>query len=153
MERHLTFKVWFHQKTHISLLVDFVMCTQLHFVICCISAKHATQRRKSKSGWLRIRIMSPSWAIYLSAECCFSDLTLCKFNLACHSWRGVFETILCDKVCQGLATGQRFSPGTMVFSTNKTDRHDIIEIMLNPTTVHVYTCMITITTPMAPKIV
>jgi hypothetical protein len=31
MERHLTFKVWFHQKTHISLLVDFVMCTQLHF--------------------------------------------------------------------------------------------------------------------------
>ena len=30
---------------------------------------------------------------------------------------------LCDKVCQWLATGRCFSPGTPVFSNNKTDRH------------------------------
>ena len=36
----------------------------------------------------------------------------------------------CDKVCQWLATGLRFSPGTPVSSTNKTDRHDITEILL-----------------------
>ena len=39
-------------------------------------------------------------------------------------------TTLCDKVCQWLATGQWFSPGTLVYSTNKTDRHDITEILL-----------------------
>jgi hypothetical protein len=41
--------------------------------------------------------------------------------------RGVLNTTLCDKVCQRLATGQWFSP---VSSTNKTDRHDITEILL-----------------------
>jgi len=38
--------------------------------------------------------------------------------------------ILCDKVCQWLATGRWFSPGTPVSSSNKTDRHDITEILL-----------------------
>jgi hypothetical protein len=38
--------------------------------------------------------------------------------------RGVLDTILSDKVCQW------FSRGTPVSSTNKTDRHDIAEILL-----------------------
>jgi hypothetical protein len=33
-------------------------------------------------------------------------------------------------VCQCLATGQWFSPGPPVSSTNKTDRHDTTEILL-----------------------
>ena len=37
---------------------------------------------------------------------------------------------LCDKVCQWLATGRWFSSCTPVSSTNKTDRHDITEILL-----------------------
>ena len=47
----------------------------------------------------------------------------------------------CDKVCQWLATGQWFSHGTAVSSTNKTDWHDVAKILLkvafkpyNPTT-------------------
>jgi hypothetical protein len=44
-----------------------------------------------------------------------------------RSWRGVLHTKLCDKVCQWLARGRWFSP---VSSTNKTDRHDITEILL-----------------------
>jgi hypothetical protein len=40
------------------------------------------------------------------------------------------DTNLYDKVCQWLATGRWFSPGTLVSSTNKTDRHDITEILL-----------------------
>ena len=36
-------------------------------------------------------------------------------------------TTLSDKVCQRLVAGRWFSP---VFSTNKTDRHDITEILL-----------------------
>jgi hypothetical protein len=40
------------------------------------------------------------------------------------------DTTLGDKVCQLLATGQWFSPGTPVSSTNKTDCQDITEILL-----------------------
>jgi hypothetical protein len=39
-------------------------------------------------------------------------------------------TTLCDKVSQSLATGRWFSPGPPVSSTNKTDHHDITEILL-----------------------
>jgi hypothetical protein len=44
--------------------------------------------------------------------------------------QGVLDTTLCDKVCQWLATGSWFSLGTLVSSTNKTDLHDITEILL-----------------------
>jgi hypothetical protein len=49
----------------------------------------------------------------------------CEFES--RSWRGLFDKTLCYKVCQWLATGRWFSP---VSSTNKTDRHDITEIVL-----------------------
>ena len=35
-----------------------------------------------------------------------------------------------DKVCQWLATGRWFSPGTPLSSTNETDRHNIAEKLL-----------------------
>ena len=47
-----------------------------------------------------------------------------------RSWRGILDTTLCDKVCQWLAAGRWFSPCTMVSSINKTDPHDIAEILL-----------------------
>jgi hypothetical protein len=37
---------------------------------------------------------------------------------------------LCDKVCQWLETGRWFSPGPPVSCTNKTDCHNITEILL-----------------------
>jgi len=52
----------------------------------------------------------------------------CEFE-SC-SWQDVLDTTLCDKVCQLLATGQWFSPGTPVSSTNKTDCQEITEILL-----------------------
>ena len=39
-------------------------------------------------------------------------------------------TTLCNKVCQWLATGRWFSPGPQVSTTDKTYRHDIVEILL-----------------------
>jgi hypothetical protein len=53
-------------------------------------------------------------------------------NVTC-SWRGILDTYttLCDKVYQWLTADQWFSLGTPVSSTNKTDRHDIAEILLN----------------------
>jgi hypothetical protein len=42
----------------------------------------------------------------------------------------VLDTTLCENVCQWLAAGQWFSPGTPVSFTSKTDRHDKTEILL-----------------------
>ena len=50
---------------------------------------------------------------------------------------------LCDKVCQGLVTGGWFSPGTPVSSTNKTDRHDITEIVLKMALSTIYHTILT----------
>jgi hypothetical protein len=44
--------------------------------------------------------------------------------------RGLLDTTLCDKVRQWHATGWWFSPGTLVSTISKTDRHDIAEILL-----------------------
>ena len=44
--------------------------------------------------------------------------------------RSVLDTTLCDKVCQPLVTGRQYSPGTPVSSTNRTNCHDIAEILL-----------------------
>ena len=44
--------------------------------------------------------------------------------------RGLLDTTLCNKVCQWLVTGRWFSPGTPVSPTNKTDRHDVTQILL-----------------------
>ena len=47
-----------------------------------------------------------------------------------HQLRGVLDTTLCDKVCQWLAASQWFFLGTPASTTNKTDYHDITEILL-----------------------
>jgi hypothetical protein len=52
------------------------------------------------------------------------------FHLSVQSVTNVLDET-CDQVCQWFVTGRWFSPGTPVSSTNKTDRHDIIEILLN----------------------
>jgi hypothetical protein len=44
--------------------------------------------------------------------------------------RGVLDTTVWVEVCQWLMASRWFSPGTPVSSTNKTDRHDITEILL-----------------------
>ena len=49
------------------------------------------------------------------------------------NWPVSLDTTLCDKVCQWLAAGLWFSPGTPVSSTNKPDCHNIAEILLKVT--------------------
>ena len=68
-----------------------------------------------------------SWIYNYPCNQCISPLMLwVRFSI-----RSGYTTL--DKVCQWLATGQWFSPGIPVSSTNKTDRHDIIEILLKAT--------------------
>jgi hypothetical protein len=65
-----------------------------------------------------------SWIYNYWSNQCLSPL---KLWVRIPLWRGVLDTTLCDKVCQWLSTGRWFC---QVSSTNKTDRHDITEIML-----------------------
>jgi hypothetical protein len=64
------------------------------------------------------------------------DVYTCKFF---PSGMVVLYKTLCDKVCQWLETGQWFSPGTAVSSTNKLDLHNITEILLKVVMV-IYKC-------------
>ena len=66
-------------------------------------------------------IISPCNTVYML---CPHVTHLCVWVLSIKSCES------CDKVCQWLATGWWFSPGTPVSSTNKTDRHNIAEILL-----------------------
>ena len=82
---------------------------------------------KKKIGAVMAVISWPwSYSIYnYLCNQCLSPLML-WVRILIRTWC----TILCDKVCQWLATGRRFSLGPLVSSTNKTDRHDITEILL-----------------------
>ena len=53
-------------------------------------------------------------------------------NRLSRSWRGVFDTTLCDKVCQWLATGQWFSWVHPDSSTNKAEI--LLKVALNTKT-------------------
>ena len=80
-----------------------------------------------------------SWIYNYLFNQCLSSLTLWA---RIPPRRGVLNTTLYDKGCQWLAAGQWFSLGTLVSSTNKTDRHDIAEIFLK---VALNTIIITLT--------
>ena len=70
---------------------------------------------------------SGSWIYNYLCNQCLSPLTVwVRTTLR----QGILNTTLYDKVCQWLATGWWFSPGTPVSSTNKTDSHDITQILL-----------------------
>ena len=74
----------------------------------------------------------PSWSygIWIYNYLCNQCLSPITLYVQMPFRRGVLDTTVYDKVCQWLAAGQWFSPGTPVSSTNKTDRHDIDEILL-----------------------
>ena len=60
---------------------------------------------------------------------CLSPLKSCEDEVESHSWRGIFDTT-CHYVCQWLAVCRWFSLHITVSTTNKTDHHDITEILL-----------------------
>jgi hypothetical protein len=59
-----------------------------------------------------------------TTTCAINAYHSCEFEP--RSWQDVLNTTLCDKVCQLLATGQWFSLGTLVSSTNKTYHTEIL---------------------------
>jgi hypothetical protein len=84
---------------------------------------------------LSIRMLQgPSWSwlygSWIYNYLCNQCLSPLKLWVRIPLMRGVLDATLCYKVCQWLATGRWFSPGTPVPSTNKTDRLDRTEILL-----------------------
>jgi hypothetical protein len=77
---------------------------------------------KEKENWFFIQVRYKLTLDNLCIKKTDTCLGLCLYVYLC--------TTLCDKVCQWLATGWWFSPGTPVSSINKTDHHDITEILL-----------------------
>ena len=66
-----------------------------------------------------------SWIYnYLCNECLSPLMSWVRISIRARC------TTLCDEVCQRRATGRWFSPCPPVSSINKTDRHDIMEILL-----------------------
>ena len=59
----------------------------------------------------------------LSGNCVLDFAKLSEIN-------STLDTTLYDKVCQRLAAGRWIYMGTSISSTEKTDRHDITEILL-----------------------
>jgi hypothetical protein len=57
-----------------------------------------------------------------------------KLCLKISKHKGALDTTWCHQVYQWLVTGRWFSTGTPISSTNKTDSHDILEILLNTIT-------------------
>ena len=55
-----------------------------------------------------------------------------SLNFEPHSWRGVFDKALCDKVCQCLATGLWISQGTPMSAT-KVVTEIFLKVVLNTT--------------------
>jgi hypothetical protein len=67
-----------------------------------------------------------SWIYnYLCNQCISPPMLWVRIQLR----RRILDTTLCD--IRMLAAGRWFSPGTPISSTNKTDHHDIAEILLN----------------------
>jgi len=79
-------------------------------------------------------VKGPSWSwsygSWIYNYLCYQCLSPLMLWVRILLRRDVLDTILCDIVYQWLATGRMFSRDTPISSTNKTDRHDITEILL-----------------------
>ena len=116
---HLKFK-W------LILIYRLFMSYLMEWHICFSLLANLAQRTCNIHG---IRRGRDRMVVGFTTTCAISAYHLC-LEFEPHYWWGVLDTTSCDKVCQWLAAGRWFSPHTMVSSTNKTDRHDITEILL-----------------------
>ena len=80
--------------------------------------------------WKYFVLVEKSLGIYWNILIARVPFCLATANIMTWNPARCTDAKLCDKVCQWLATGRWFSPGTPVSSTNKTDRHDITETLL-----------------------
>ena len=82
--------------------------------------------------WRKDRIVITTWSYgsWIYDKICHQCLSPQTLWVRTPLRRGVLDTKLCDKVCLGLTAGRWFSLGTLGSSANKTDGHEIAEILL-----------------------
>jgi len=114
-----------HDITEISLKVTVNTLTSKcrHSYIRTLTFTSITINMRGRLGRDRMIVVFTT----ACAICAYHHYS-CEFEP--RSWRGVLDTTLCDKVCQLFATGRWFSPWSPVSSANKTECHDITEILL-----------------------
>jgi hypothetical protein len=127
------------------LLLSYIHVTQFTVLCICYCVMFIKPERVTSiamfycllfSYWRRIFVQihygsSWSWSYgswrwiynYLCNKCLSSLMLWVRISIRAGC------TTLCDKVCQWLPTGRWFSPSPPVSSTNKTNRHDITEIL------------------------
>ena len=117
---------------HIGLTYDDNVCFELQDCCYSISKEYFVDFSVNFIGLPNVQgpIWSWSYGSWIYNYLCNQCLSPLKLSVRTCSWWGVLNTTLSDKVCQWLAIGQWFSPCAPVSSTNKTNRHDIIEILL-----------------------
>ena len=102
--------------------MEYFICLlhDIHVSLAC--CKYSYNHQGLSWSWLY-----GSWIYNYLCNQCLSPLILW---VGIPFRRGVLNTTLCDKVCQWLATGRWFSQDTPVSFTNKTNHHDITEMLL-----------------------
>ena len=101
------------------------LCTNLNQYNIAIQALyHSIWNSISNGNYVQVRLHG-GWFLRM----CFV-LFLHFVDQTPYTYPKVLGTTLRDKVCQWLAAGRWFSTGTSVYSTNKTDRYDITNILL-----------------------
>ena len=118
----------FNQSNDLLLFRVKIFLTIERWIYCTIPINNSVYVRLRFKVFLGRSWSHCSWIynyMYLCNQCLSPLMLWVRIHL------GERCTTLCDKVCQWLATGRYFSPHTPVSSTNKTDRHDITEILKN----------------------
>ena len=119
---------WLLARGQRMLIVNWLLARgQWMLVVNWLLVRNANYLRQRL---LLITIRSWSWSYcswiynYLCNQCLSPLMLWVRISIRARC------TTLCDKVCQWFATVRWFSPGNPVSSTNKTDRHDIAEMLL-----------------------
>ena len=104
----------------ITLLEFFQQCAFLKKYLHAYSYFQLPQQYENFDDYCENFLLSPYKPI---TNTTWVPTRLCKLQKRC-------ARLTSDKVCQLLAHGRWFSPGTPASSTTKTGRHDIAEILL-----------------------
>ena len=82
-------------SSRVDFWFDPRSCQPKNYTIgmCCFSSKHASLRRKTKTGWVGIRVMSPNGLTCLSVNCYFSGTSSCIYDTLSETLSLSYDTI------------------------------------------------------------
>ena len=135
LQRATNYHSW-HERSIVyqELLLQFVF--YLQGAMNCAYIRNSLSTRQGRFVYLICPVHLVNAPIKYSTLLCILMYTIHQSLSSLTLWvriplkRGGLDIALCDNVWEWLAAGRWFSPCTPVSSANKTDRHDITEILL-----------------------